>query len=57
METLWIKVKVDKRNGEIVMYDSSLPNEFLKTEKQHEEFFKLCMEFKNKLQTIKDKSK
>lgn len=56
METLWIQVKVDKRNGEIVMYDSSLPKEFLKTEKQHEEFFKLCMDFKNKLQMLKDKS-
>ena len=31
METLWIQVKVGKRNGEIVMYDSSLPKEFLKT--------------------------
>lgn len=56
METLWIQVKVDKRNGEIVMYDSSLPKEFLKTEKQHEEFFELCMDFKNKLQILKDKN-
>ena len=47
METLWIQVKVDKRNGEIVMYDSSLPKEF----------FELCMDFKNKLQMLKDKSK
>lgn len=56
VETLWIQVKVDKRNGEIVMYDSSLPKEFLKTEKQHEKFFEICMEFKSKLQKLKDES-
>ena len=57
METLWIQVKVDKRNGEIVLYDSSLPKEFLKTEEQHEKYFELCMDFKNKLQLLKDESK
>lgn len=55
MEALWIQVKVDKRNGEIVMYDSSLENEFLKTEEDYEKFYEICMDFRNKLQQLKDK--
>ena len=55
MEALWIQVKVDKRNGEIVMYDSSRPNEFLKTEEDYEKFYEICMDFRNKLQQLKDK--
>lgn len=55
METLWLQFKVDKRNGEVVAYDSSLLNEFIKTEKQNKEFYELCMDFKEKLQLLKDK--
>ena len=55
MEALWIQVKVDKRNGEIVMYDSSLENEFLKTEEDYEKFYEICMDFRSKLQQLKDK--
>lgn len=54
METLWLQFKVDKRSGEVVAYDSSLPNEFIKTEKQNKELYELCMDFKNKLQQLKD---
>ena len=32
MKKLWLMTKVDISSGEVVVYDSSLPNEFLKTE-------------------------
>ena len=51
MEKLWVMTKVDASSGEVVVYDSSLPNEFLKTEK----FYEKCMDFRNKLQQLKDK--
>lgn len=51
MDKLWIMTEVDMISGEVVMYDSSLPNEFLKTEEDYE----ICMDFRNKLQQLKDK--
>ena len=41
MEKLWIMAKVDGSSGEVVMYDSSLQNEFLKSEKDYEKFFEI----------------
>ena len=55
MEKLWIMTKVDISSGAVIMYDSSLPNEFLKTEEDYEEFYEICMDFRNKLQQLKDK--
>ena len=55
MEKLWIMTEVDMLSGEVVMYDSSLPNEFLKTEEDYEKFYEICMDFRNKLQQLKDK--
>ena len=55
MEKLWIMTKVDISSGEVIMYDSSLPNEFLKTEEDYEKFYEICMDFRNKLQKLKDK--
>lgn len=55
MEKLWIMTEVDMISGEVVMYDSSLPNEFLKTEEDYEKFYEICMDFRNKLQQLKNK--
>ena len=55
MEKLWVMTKVDASSGEVVVYDSSLPNEFLKTEEDYEKFYEKCMDFRNKLQQLKDK--
>lgn len=55
MEKLWVKTKVDISSGDVVMYDSSLLNEFLKTEEDYEKFYEICMEFRSKLQKLKDK--
>lgn len=55
MGKTWIEVKVDERNGEVVLFDVSLPNQFLKTEEDYEKFFEVCMEFKKQLEAIKRK--
>lgn len=55
MEKLWIMTKVDIPSGGVIMYDSSLLNEFLKTEEDYEKFYEICMDFRNKLQQLKDK--
>ena len=55
MEKLWVMTKVDASSGEVVVYDSSFSDEFLKTEEDYEKFYEICMDFRNKLQQLKDK--
>lgn len=55
MGKAWIEVKVDDRNGEVVLYDVSLPNQFLKTEEDYKKFFEICMGFKKQLEELKRK--
>lgn len=54
-ENVWLEIKVDDY-GNVDVKDMSQPNQFLNTALQYGEFYKICLEFKSKLQELKNRN-